>query len=102
MIRLWTPKTLTAINAVCAVLNTGAVIVLVGVTVWYARSTARMLRHMSDQTEAVRRQSRILVAAARISAAAPFVNMPTGDEQRARTKLAALETELDGIVQELD
>ncbi len=92
-------ETLAVINAVCAALNTGAVIVLVGVTVWYARSTARMLRHMSDQTEAVHRQSRVLVTTAKISATVPLVSLAI-HEGKAKRRLETLEAELAAIEQE--
>jgi hypothetical protein len=57
-----------------AVLNALATLGLVGITVWYAISTARMLREMERQAEASHEQSLILSKAAQIAAWAGYIN----------------------------
>ncbi len=45
-----------------------ATVVLVGVTVWYAMSTQRMLRQMQGQARVMREQSRLLALSAEVNA----------------------------------
>lgn len=53
--------TMTALNLV-------AFVILIGITAWYARSTAKMLREMRQQADAVREQSWVLSKSAQIAA----------------------------------
>ena len=62
------------VGATLSVVNAIATLCLVGVTVWYAISTARMLREMERQAEASHEQSLILSKAAQIAAWAGYIN----------------------------
>ena len=49
-------------------LNFVATLILVGITAWYAYSTAKMLREMKRQADIVREQSTLISKSAQIAA----------------------------------
>ena len=62
------------VTAGLGLVSAAATLGLVGITVWYAISTARMLREMERQAEASHEQSLILSKAAQIAAWAGYSN----------------------------
>ena len=66
-----TTEQVTAALGLVSALST---LLLVGITVWYAISTARMLREMERQAEASHEQSLILSKAAQIAAWVGYSN----------------------------
>jgi hypothetical protein len=62
------------VTAALGLVSAMATLGLVGITVWYAVSTARMLREMERQAEASHEQSLILSKAAQIAAWVGYSN----------------------------
>lgn len=99
--------------ALPAWINAGSVLVLVGVTAWYAWSTSRMLKSMREQVDtlrhqvgamreqldAVRSQSRIIAISAQIASVAPRVGLMM-EEGRAKKRLQELHDELESLKSE--
>lgn len=96
--------------SVPAWINAGSVLVLVGVTAWYAWSTSRMLESMRkqvdtmrdqvaamrDQLDAVRSQSKVIAISAQIASVAPRVGLMM-EEGRAKKRLQELHDELESL-----
>ena len=94
------------------ILNLVAFVVLIVITAWYARSTAKMLREMKQQTDTVRNQSLLLSKSAQIAAksariagwdsltkAAGAAGIPIGNPLE---KLGQLVKQLEELDAELD
>lgn len=62
-------------------LNFVATLILVGITAWYAYSTAKMLREMKRQADIVREQSALISNSAQIAA---WVGLTTAEGHPAR------------------